>query len=78
MIGRGDLNYKFKKLYHGTKDTGFSVVKDTETENMWRVRWPDGILSEDYYNLTWAKDHAARLYAEDQNKAGSEPVGALK
>jgi hypothetical protein len=32
----------------------------TDPEGMFRVRYPDGQLSRDYYNSTWAKEHARR------------------
>lgn len=78
MIGKNNLSFKFKKLYHSDEDTGFSVVPDDKVEKMFRVRWPDGVLSADYYNLTRARDHAARLYAEGQNTAPGSPAGAFK
>lgn len=34
-----------------------------------RVRWPDGELSADYYNLTWAKEHARVLQENDRREA---------
>lgn len=33
----------------------------TDPQGMFRVRYPDGVLSEDYYNLTRAKDFAAKM-----------------
>ena len=35
-----------------------SVIPDSKHEKMFRVKWNDGILSEDFYNITWAKEHA--------------------
>lgn len=77
MIGKKQLNFKFKKLYHGDKDTGYSVVPGGPEYKMWKVSWPDGVLSDDYYNLTRAKDHAASLYLEDENKAPGSPADAF-
>lgn len=39
-----------------------------------RVKWPDGVLSGDYYNLTRAKDHAVTMALKELNKTdgGSE------
>lgn len=33
-----------------------AIVKDTEYTEMYRLRWKDGVLSEDFYNLTRAND----------------------
>lgn len=37
------------------------AVKDKQLTGMWRVKYPDGELSADFYNLTRAKNHAAVL-----------------
>jgi hypothetical protein len=61
MLWRGD------RLYLGTRYSGYSVVPDQRYPTMWRVRSPDGSLS-DMVNRTRAKD-AARLYLErDQSQ----------
>lgn len=77
MISSDKLSFKFKKLYYFEKDTRFSVVPDS-VEGMWRVRWPDGVLSQDYYNLVRAKDHCAKVFMELGNTAVESPVDALK
>lgn len=78
MIGKKDVNFRYKQLYHGEENTGWSVVEDKTFLTMWRVRWPDGVLSEDYYNYTRARDHAARLYSDEQNKAPRSLAGEFK
>jgi len=45
------------RLYDGNKLTGFAVVRDDKYPSMWRVRSPDGSLS-DMVNLSRAKDAA--------------------
>lgn len=40
--------------------TAPSIERDATYPNMWRVRWPDGRLS-DMVNLTRAKDAVARF-----------------
>lgn len=77
MISSDKLSFKFKKLYYFEKDTEFSVVPD-DVEGMWRVRWPDGVLSQDYYNLVRAKDHCAKVFMELGNIAPESPVDAFK
>lgn len=37
-----------------------SVIPVEGNEKMYKVGWPDGIVSKDYYNLTRAKDHAVK------------------
>lgn len=53
-----DFNFKKEKLYVQGVDTGISVVPDLVHENMFRVKWPDGVLSKDFYNFTMARENA--------------------
>jgi hypothetical protein len=39
----------------------YKIVPDTEFEGMYRIQYPDGVLSEDFYNKTRAKEHASVL-----------------
>jgi hypothetical protein len=48
-------------LFHGGGKTGFSVVPDQQHPRMWRVRYPDGKLS-DLVNRTRARDAASVAY----------------
>lgn len=34
------------------------VVPDVEWKGMYRVKWPDKVLSLDMYNISWAKEHS--------------------
>jgi hypothetical protein len=47
------------------------VVPDEKYPGMWRVRSPEGRLS-DMANLTWAKDAAASMALAVLNRAGHE------
>ena len=38
----------------------------SKTEGMFYVKYPDGELSKDHYNLSRAKDHAAKLNEIDR------------
>src|SRR5262245_13830122 len=49
------------KLYEGRRALGWELVQDEKFPSMWRVKGPDGTLS-DMVNLTRAKD-AGRLLA---------------
>lgn len=43
------------------------IAEDLEVKGMYRLQWNDGVYSEDYYNITWAKEHLKRLenYEDD-------------
>jgi len=41
------------------------IVKDEQYQNMYRIQWPDGTLSEDMYNYTRAKDYIQRLSVQE-------------
>ena len=55
-----DLHWKDSRLYLGSSATGYSITPDTKYPSMWRVRYPDGSLS-DIVNLTRARDGARCL-----------------
>ena len=57
MYGDQDLHWKDSRLYLGSYATGYSITPDTKYPSMWRVRYPDGSLS-DIVNLTRARDGA--------------------
>lgn len=60
MISAKNFNWKKNILYLGTEKTGFSVEYaggPEEYYNCFKVKYPDGNLSEDFYNLTRTKDH---------------------
>lgn len=44
-----------------------TVVKDEKFENMYRVRWEDGVLSENFYNLTRASEFSKKLNSGIEN-----------
>lgn len=41
-----------------SKSKKHRIAKDKEFEGMYRVKYPDGELSADFYNLARAKNHA--------------------
>jgi hypothetical protein len=57
MYGHQDLHWNDSRLYLGSRATGYSITPDTKYPSMWRVRYPDGSLS-DIVNLTRARDAA--------------------
>lgn len=57
-----DLFYQEELLY--------AVVSDEKYPSMFRIKWPDGILSADFYNLTRARDNAISLAMVQFNGIG--------
>lgn len=64
-IGRNNLSWKKKELYHGTKNTGYKIYPSGPDNKFYRIQWPDGEISDDFYNLSRAKDNASRIYLKD-------------
>ena len=79
MIGRINLSWKDNNLYQGKKKTGFSVYfhhgllygpglhGEDQPGKFYKVKWPDGTLSEDFYNRTRAKENCVKVYLESIN-----------
>lgn len=55
-----DFSWEQNRLYCRRKLTGFSIVQDETYPVMWRVRRPDGTLT-DMVNRTRARDAAQFL-----------------
>jgi len=59
-------NWKDQQLYYFSTPTGIRYQKD----GLYRVVWPDGTLSADYYNLARVKQHcrdiARAIYPRQQ------------
>lgn len=53
-------NYEWKneRLHYEGRTTGMGILVHPTYPKMYYVRWPDGSLSEDFYNRTRAKEHA--------------------
>lgn len=76
MIDSKKLNWKDNKLYYGNR-LMYSVVKDAQHESMFRIEYPGYLntgptLSEDFYNLSWAKENSIMMALEDLNGEGGE------
>lgn len=54
------LLWEDNKLYY-EGEFKVEVVPDTKHPNMFRLKWPDGVLSRDFYNITWARQHAREI-----------------
>lgn len=68
MLGYADIKVKLNHplgrsydLYIGKKKTDMSLVQETGIAvDMWRIKFPEGDLSLDFYNLDRAVDNAKR------------------
>jgi hypothetical protein len=58
------MQWKGDRLYVGTRSSGYSIVPDKRYPQMWRVRHPNGSLS-DMINRTRAKDAAMAMLGKD-------------
>lgn len=70
------LNWIAFKLYDGKNFTGFKVKLCFD--GLFRVIWPDGVESEDYYNLTHARENAIKAYKREEylKTVSPEPLRA--
>lgn len=49
------------------------IVKDKVHPNMYRIKWPDGVLSADFYNKTRARDISRHInFYLDRTRRSSE------
>jgi hypothetical protein len=46
MYGNRNTRWEGDRLYISTRSTGYSIVRDQAYPTMWRVRSPDGALSD--------------------------------
>lgn len=76
MLSKQNFNFKYKRLFRGKEKTGFEVIPDKTEKYMYRVKWPDGKESEDYYNLSWAKQHCVNQAIVASQKVGESPLEA--
>ncbi len=73
MTSTNNLKWKENKLYLKDKLVA-EIVPFIAQEGMYRIKWPDGTKSNDFYNLTRAKDNAVKIVIEDTNlKYAREP-----
>lgn len=76
-----EFSWNGNSLYKGKDFTGFEAVPmQVLGKEMFKIKWPDKMLSSDYYNKARAKDHAmreARRFYNIKDEA-TEPVETLK
>lgn len=75
MIDRKKLHWEEDNLFYG-KELKMTVFK--LPTGFYKLRWPDGSESDDFYNKTWAKENSARIVTFDMNQSmgKKEPIGA--
>lgn len=49
------------------------VVPFKEYPGMFKLRWADGTLSKDFYNLTWARDNCIKVMLNEFNGTKDQP-----
>jgi len=63
-----DFHWEKNELYEGTKKTGISVVFENYAQfSMYRIKFAEGDYSEDYYNISRAKDNALKYAMREKN-----------
>ena len=67
MYGRDDLVWDFPHLRLRSKRGRILATIENG-----RIRMPDGTISADHYNITWAKENAIKLALADLNRR--EPI----
>jgi hypothetical protein len=66
------MQWKGDKLYPRTRSSGYSIVPDKHYPQMWRIRRPNGSLS-DMVNRARAKDAAMAMLDKDLREALKTP-----
>ena len=68
---RSNMHWEGGRLKFRRQLSGYSIVPDQKYPTMWRVRRPDGTLS-DMVNRTRAKDAAMLMLGRDLNEPAEE------
>jgi hypothetical protein len=67
-----NFHWKKDELYEGTKKTGISVtpwlIEGSLDNNQYKIKFAEGDYSEDFYNISRAKDNALKYAMRDYNK----------
>jgi hypothetical protein len=62
-VNRKDLKWTNNILYQKGKEL-LSVVPDSRHPSQWRIKWPNGDFSTDFYNYSRVKDNAEKYIME--------------
>ena len=63
MLETKECTWKDNKQYYKGKYTGISVIP-----TLFKIKYEDGVISEDVYNITRAHDNANRYLVSERNK----------
>lgn len=72
IYARSEFVWKDNKLYQG-KDLIGEVIKE-QNNPLWRFQLTDEPISEDYYNLSRAKDHLVKQALRKLNNGQELPA----
>ena len=71
IVGRDRLKWNKNDLYYQDKKM-ISIFHGDVNSDLWWLRWPDGIVSADFYNKTRAKEHAIKIVLQELNNTPEE------
>lgn len=66
IYSKNETKWKENVLFYSGKPV-MEVVQDETYQTMWRIKYPDGVLSADMYNKTRAKDHCETEFLKTIN-----------
>lgn len=69
--GLSDIHWIEEKLYFRRKDVKLKIIP---SEGFFRIEWPDGVQSSDFYNFTRAR-LAAKVYVLNNIEEFSQKQG---
>ena len=76
IYGRSNLSWEDNKVIFKRKEFGISLVEDKEYPSMFWIKYSNGELSKDFYNLSRAKQHAINISLDELNKDLSSDLKA--
>lgn len=71
--GLSDLHWIDERLYFKGKDVNLKIVPFGE---FFKIEWPDGVQSADFYNFTRARQAAKKYILEEHLNKGESLSGA--
>lgn len=63
MVGQEDFKWDGYRLYLGDEYVG----RVYEADILYRILWADGVKSDDYYNISRAKDNLIKHTIDNRN-----------
>lgn len=75
--GLSDIHWVDEKLYFRGKDVGLRIVPFMLSDVLFRIQWPDGSESVDFYNFTRARLAAKTYILDEFLNRGGEAAGGV-